>query len=126
MLVDTNKEGGGELMNTKEAIEFMKSFIEVITSIDIRNGDKKSIEIYNDKINRIIDLLKRGEKYEAMWKELKYKFEILHKDIETGEEYYTGVINKIDIKELEQKYFPKPSDNFTEKVMEKINKKGEV
>lgn len=102
MLVDTNKEGGGELMNTKEAIEFMKSFIEVITSIDIRNGDKKSIEIYNDKINRIIDLLKRGEKYEEMWEECKK--DISRASVENWEVYTERFI--LEMKKLEQKYFP--------------------
>lgn len=61
-------------MNTEEAIEFMNTFIEVITSIDIRNGDKESIEQYNDKINEVINLIKQGEKYWQMWEEFKNKY----------------------------------------------------
>jgi len=57
-------------------------------------------------------LLKRGKKYEAIFNT------ILDWTMQDGEFIpYNALVD------LEQKYFPKPSDNFTEKVMEKINKK---
>ena len=85
-------------MDTEEvAIEFVRSFKEVVTSIDIENGDGKAIEEYNDKIDNVIDLLKRGEKYEAIEKGIK--------------QYCLILENQNVLKEvirLEQKYFPKP------------------
>jgi len=64
------------------------------------------------ELNEVVEILQRGEKFEALYKEIK-----------------ENVLNceyceNIEINKLEQKYFPKPSDNFTEKVMEKINKEG--
>lgn len=119
-------------MKTKEAIQFVESFTDTITSIDIEEGNKNMIEEYNNKICKVIELLKCGEKYEAMvdelinvgkntwamWVELKANYQKVDEFTQT--KYVAGFMNK-----LEQKYFPKPSKDFTEKVMEKINKKVE-
>ena len=93
-------------MNTKEAIEFCKNQ----QNYNYNGHDEKiqrALRIFNYGLEEVISLLQQGEAYEAMWGELEKKFKILHKDYETGEEYYTGVINESDIKELKQKYFPK-------------------
>jgi len=93
-------------MKTKEAIEFIKALFLG----DVKNDKDEDGILYSDRANDIIELLQRGEKYEALYKEIK-----------------ENVLNceyceNIELKKLEQKHFPKPSDNFTEKVMEKINK----
>jgi len=61
-------------MNTKEAIEFCKSqkcsIKEIKENYYIRDGDKGYMRTFtsNKEFGEIIDLLKRGEKYEQMWK----------------------------------------------------------
>ena len=52
----------------------------------------KEFDLTEDEQNEIIDLLKRGEKYEAMWREVK-QFHNKKKYIDSLEYY-------------EQKYFP--------------------
>ena len=54
---------GGDNMKTKEAIELTKSFRNDLTDKYFRN----EIEYFDS----IIELLQRGEKFEAMWGELK-------------------------------------------------------
>ena len=81
-------------MDTKEAIDVL---------IFSDNG----IGHWRQNYRKIIKLLEEGEKYRQMWEELKEIFIILHKDYETGEKYYAGTIMKCDIREIEQKYFPK-------------------
>jgi len=52
-----------------------------------------------------------------MWGELKKgKYQLIEF---TKDGYFS---DNHSLNDIEQKYFPKPSDNFTEKVMEKINK----
>jgi len=48
-------------MNTKEAIEFLEKLIELY------------LPCLKGTINKIINLLKRGEKYEQIWREFKKK-----------------------------------------------------
>jgi len=55
--------------------------------------------------------------YQLMWGELKKgKYQLIEF---TKDGYFS---DNHSLNDIEQKYFPKPSDNFTEKVMEKINK----
>jgi len=97
-------------METKEAIEFV-SYHKITTADTFYGNEDERIE-ENKKLDEVVEILQRGEKFEALYKEIK-----------------ENVLNceyceNIEINKLEQKYFPKPSDNFTEKVMEKINKEG--
>jgi len=98
-------------MNTKEAIEFTRSFKDIVTSIDMENDDEKAIEQYNNKIDNVIELLKRGEKFEAMWEEFSKKYGNYYYaydvrgDVCRKHEYIETFLNK-----LEQKYFPKPKE----------------
>jgi len=96
-------------MNTKGAIKFMlyhiSDFKERTSDDELVDRDK--CNEFLKKANSVISLLQQGEKYRQIVEEIKREFKTLHKDDETGEEYYTGVINKSDIKEIEQKYFPK-------------------
>ena len=85
-------------MKTKEAIEKLKHIMDCYKCI----GDERINNIERDKID-IVDLLKRGEKYEAMWEEVVRYFSYM--------EWKDEIIEKI-----KQKYFPK--DNIKN---EKIN-----
>jgi len=95
-------------MDMEEAIEFIKALFLG----DVKNDKDEDGILYSDRANDIIELLQRGEKYEAMWEELRIMDKV-------------GCNPEVIVKELEQKYFPKPSANFTEKVMEKINKEAD-
>ena len=104
-------------METKEAIKYLRKLKQLI-----KKGEPiiyYDFAMTQDLLPEVIELLKRGEKYEAMWREISTMYKINC--------YGLGSVNPLEIIiSLEQKYFPKPSDNFTEKVMEKINKEGEV
>ena len=84
-------------MNTKEAIEVLNNHRKY-TKYTLIDGE----------LDGIIELLKRGEKYEAMWGELSkrygnyfYTFDVrIANDIE-----YKYVDEIMDI--IKQKYFPK-------------------
>ena len=115
-------------MNTKEAIEFieneLKTYKDILESFGIPEMKKEKEDIKNAIANykNVIELLQRGEKFEAMWNHLYCEYgEVFLNDYKNPE-----ILLEERMENLEQKYFPKPSDNFTEKVMEKINKKGEV
>jgi len=87
-------------MDTKKAIEFLESFKDKVTSIDIEEGNERAIEEYNDELNKVINLLQRGEKYEAMFKTFvqfifNWRYPISHK------------VMRDKVKELRQKYFLK-------------------
>lgn len=88
-------------MNTQEAIKFLENDILTISIID------QSVEEYYEKIKGVISLLRRGEKYEAIYNEIWEHFEfsptkeLLHMNYED--------FVKLLIK-LNQKYFPKESD----------------
>jgi len=68
---------------------------------------EKAAELKKWRIDNIITLLQRGSAFEKMFREV--------------ENMYGSSLTW----DIEQKYFPKPSANFTKKVMDKINKKGE-
>ncbi len=56
----------------------MKEAIEVKDLILFMERTKlKSEGVYPKEIDEVIDLLKRGEQYKAMWKELSYEIDIM-------------------------------------------------
>jgi len=94
-------------MNTKEAIEFM---------LNVRPGEllyAKNNEAYHEykseisKIDEVIGLLKRGEKFEQMWKLLKNKSGF--RKIEHVFTEFQCTIEEI-MESYEQKHFPKGND----------------
>jgi len=109
-------------MNTKKTLGLTGNYMDVEETIyALEKLEKRELNYESQSIHRAIDLLKRGEKYEQMWKKLKNKSgfrKIEHVFVE-----FQSTIEEI-MESYEREYFPKPSDNFTEKVMEKINKKG--
>jgi len=115
-------------MNTKEAIEFCDEIDDMINAVEHLSDNSRS-EICRNFIS-LRKLLKRGEKFEKNQIALVKEIEKRQQKINELEKYkimwfenkYYSKSKKIE--ELEKKYFPKPSDNFTEKVMEKINKEG--
>jgi len=89
-------------MNTKEAIEFLARKID--------NADKcERVNVYfhKSKADEIIELLKRGEKFEKMWKLLKNKSGF--RKIEHVFTEFQCTIEEI-MESYEQKYFPKGDD----------------
>jgi len=72
-------------MNTKEAIDRLEDFISDFTAEENNN--------MVEEFDQIIFLLKRGEKYEAMWERCKKHHS------------YDGYVGKI-MNDFEQKYFP--------------------
>ena len=115
-------------MNTKEAIEFVKGLIGFYNYPVSADGvDEEQAKVNNQKRDDVIDLLKRGEKYEAIVREIKYEIdwhrperEVYDSGSKGDDEYINETLDLID--KIEQKYFPKPSKNFTKKVMNKIRK----
>ncbi|MCK4446828.1 MAG: hypothetical protein KAW56_07080 [Candidatus Marinimicrobia bacterium] len=103
-------------MKTKEAIEFIKK----------HNKPKHFYTWERKKFKDIIELLQRGEKFEAIEKEIEYNLD-WHRPECPFTTPDTELIDEIlqMIEGIKQKYFPKPSKDFTEKVMEKINNEGE-
>jgi len=82
------KKGGIKMKtnNTKGAIEFCEDLKEVDFTYC-----KKSYDL-NKYINNIIELLQRGEKFEAMWGDVEHLFS----------DYAES-----NLKHIKQKYFPK-------------------
>jgi len=81
-------------MNTKEAIETMRSLNEILCE---------------ETISDIVSALKHGEKYEAMFSEFEYK--ILNMNF--GNCYYPFKEKLEKMKnDLKQKYFPKPANKI--------------
>jgi len=122
-------------MKIKEAIRFLEDIYDWKIAPDLENR-------VEEKVPEIVSLLKRGEKFEEkfleifnenkklwqMWEEFKKKYNADYNLIELGYldiNYANQKDLDIIMEDYEQKYFPKPSDNFTEKVMEKINKEGD-
>ena len=101
-------------MDYKGAIEFL----EKKDYMWIERLPMGEIDKYDEKLDEAITLFKRGEKFEAMWREFKKLNYGYFNDWEIR-------CIKFKMNEFEQKYFPKPSDNFTKKVMDKINNEGE-
>lgn len=127
-------------MDTKEAIEWIFDVWhewENVYGFDSEQNLKEG-----KKLEEVIEMLKRGEKQEAILKLVEEK-KIQPEINDCGEIVFILKINKKfkgvffslravfrhllchTMKEIKQKYFPKPSDNFTEKVMEKIDNEGE-
>ena len=94
-------------MNTKNPIEFIKTFKTVVTSIDIENGEGKAIEEYNDKIDEVIELLQNGKKHEEMWGKLKKRGNELGLFMENVPINLEGNLDEF-MEEFEKKYYPKP------------------
>jgi len=87
-------------MKTKEAIEFLEWFKDSFYEGELRYS----------QANQIIELLQRGEKFEAMWESLKGGLDIPKLNLTVnGEDIYGAM------KEFEQKYFPNYSYGNTEK-----------
>ena len=111
-------------MNTKEAIKLLKSqmySIEDLKNIyrldsDMTSKEKKDFlesVTQNKEFKEVIDLLKRGEKFEKMWEEFS---EYLNKEQDSLlKTNGTMIVIKVYKKwnELGQKYFPKEADNET-------------
>jgi len=97
-------------METKEAIKWIFDIWHEWENVYGVDGEQVLEE--GKKMDEVIELLQRGEKYEAMWEEIIRYFGYM--------EWKDEIIVKI-----KQKYFPKPSDNFTEKVMEKIKEEAD-
>lgn len=86
-------------METKEAIEFLEEAIDCAKKGNLI----PALQECDKEFNKVIALLKRGEKYEKMWDELVKKYGNYWNvcdDIEAG--YLCTIMNS-----YEQKYFPK-------------------
>ena len=94
-------------MKVKEAIERLNSRV-------LFNGDygfvneEVLIELDTLEASEIIALLKRGEKYKAMWKKFKKFFNLMIAFKRGTFEHLEKL--EIFIKDIEQKYFPKGDD----------------
>jgi len=108
----------------KKNIDLPNKQMIVINELDRLKGTQKPLLIDHYALQIIfyhmLKLLQRSEKFEAMWEEMLHRVNQIHPLHLNGED-----IRRI-INDIIQKYSPKPSDNFTEKVMEKINKESEV
>jgi len=97
-------------MNTKEAVEWIFDIWHEWENVYGVDGEQVLEE--GKKMDEVIELLQRGEKYEAIEKGIKQYCLILERQ---------NVLKEVI--RLEHKYFPpQPSKDFTEKVMEKIRK----
>ena len=88
-------------MNTKEAIDWIEDC----------KDQNLSEEYDNKKMNEIVKLLKRGEKYRELWEEFKrkYKYYPMAKINKDGllECTTDNMLVEYNMDEFEQKYFPK-------------------
>jgi len=85
-------------METKEAIEFIESKKPSnFTGYELNNVSEEKIT--EDKLCRVIELLQRGEKYEAMWWAFYDKYDDECWDVPRA------------MDDVEEKYFPKEEDN---------------
>lgn len=99
-------------METKEVIEKVKDKYEGWQGYA---RTQKEVDKLGEERDKVIELLQRGEKFEKMWEEFNKEYALYHLQ-------YTNDNIHQAMKRLKQKYFPKPSKDFTEKVMAKINK----
>jgi hypothetical protein len=90
-----NKQQGKEIMNTKEVM----GNLEALKYCDSLFGNKNEAS----KLDDAIELIKRGERFEKMWKEL-YRDFIRNKE----ERNISGYSYMVDMRNIKQKYFPKP------------------
>ena len=98
-------------MEVKEAIEFANEIFNDWENIYCTSTGV-NIEA-NKKLKQVIELLQRGEKYEAIVKEIKYEIdwhrperEVHDSGSKGDDEYINETLDLID--KIEQKYFPKP------------------
>ena len=111
-------------MEVKEAIEFINWAKD---SFYVSTANKEATLRFFEEGDKVISLIERGKKFEAMWEELYAEYGMcpIRKNDEEG--YMSNILYKI-LEELQQKYFPKIKDDrdcpkdFTEKVMEIITK----
>ena len=90
-------------MDTKEAIDFTKRIKHS------GNGYGNSYISDFNKLEDVITLLQRGEKYRQMWGELEKEKCLL---IDFDDEGYFKGQRKLD--DIKQKYFPKEAEKDTE------------
>lgn len=89
-------------MNIKEAISLIEqAFGAWESEYCCSNEEKKSL---NNELKQVIETVKRGKAYEAMWEEFKKK-------IKESDLYYIDItaddtVNEI-VTSIQQKYFPK-------------------
>jgi len=82
-------------MNTKEAIEANIGYLEILNKKP--TGSKIIFDAYTKRsFNNIIDLLKRGEKFEKMWNHLYWRHD-----------NNISLILNPSMDKIKQKYFPK-------------------
>jgi len=108
-------------MKTKEAIEFIEDICESLSKqCDSGSGsDDVDTVMMGIKANKVIRLLKRGEKYEKMW---KVNMGIAMQDSKEGEIIHPTRI-LLDLEKLEQKHFPKEAKGETINKTVKSNQK---
>lgn len=85
-------------METKEAVEFIEIEKRIICGCATQCLEAKGF-------NKVITLLKQGEKYKQMWE--KSKKDLLHASVENWKVSLEQII--LEIKKLEEKHFPKES-----------------
>jgi len=96
-------------MNTKQAIEFLSNLKAPTILTDIKEGNGENIKIANNKIDKIINLLKRGEKYKATIIEIAKIADNEIYPYANDEERLKYILEEIEImnKGGRRKYFPK-------------------
>jgi len=105
-----------KLEKTKEAIEFVDCIVRelLIDEVRFKYEARKNV---NKKVDKVIEVLKRGEKYEAIFNEVKEK---------CGNSYIEPIEGEVKfndaIKIIEQKYFPKPRKSATNKLFDELEK----
>ncbi len=92
-------------MNTKEAIQKVKDKYEGWQGYA---RTQKEFDELGKERDKVIALLKRGEKYKAMWKKFKKFFNLMIAFKRGTFEHLEKL--EIFIKDIEQKYFPKGDD----------------
>lgn len=92
-------------MNTKEAIEFMENILNngsIKYLLPTPLGNKMPVLEIKKRIKSVIEILKKGEKYEAMWGDLKSECGTFFRDVEEGR-----CLGEMMAK-MEYEWFPKP------------------
>ena len=103
-------------MNTIDAIAWVRCLTSYFNYPADYNFKKKDEALKNsEKADEIINLLQRGEKYEAMWEELFMEKGML---LILQDDGYSKLLYKI-LEDFGQKYFPK---EIIEEVVKGITK----
>ena len=105
-------------MEINKAIEFMETFKDKVTDMDMENGDAEMMEEYNNEISKVISLLQQGEAYQQIVEDIEYELN-WHKpeeplftaklEVSKDEEYCNEILDLIT--NIKQKYFPKEVDH---------------